>query len=261
MTLKDERYFIESVELMTGKHRYISLNSWASPQGASRPGISSGMRSRTLAAGLALLGFLLAGCGKKPKVRVPIAPVIGATEEGIASWYGHPYHGRRAANGEIYDMEKLTAAHRTLPFGTWVRVENLSNNRTVTVRINDRGPFVDGRIIDLSRAAAREIDMIGPGTAKVRLVVTARPQDAPAEDVYQVQVGAFREKKRAEKVRGEMRRRYKFAELAVREGEPPLWRVLVGEKVGIDEANELARKLRAEYGAAFVVRVDDAPAK
>ena len=82
------------------------------------------------------------------------------TETGIASWYGYPYHGRRAANGEIYDMEKLTAAHRTLPFGTWVRVTNLTNSKTVDVRITDRGPFIDGRIIDLSKAAAREIDQV-----------------------------------------------------------------------------------------------------
>ena len=96
---------------------------------------------------------------------------IGATETGIASWYGVPYHGRRAASGEIYDMEQLTAAHRTLPFDTWVEVTNLDNGKHVDVRITDRGPFVDGRIIDLSRAAARQIDMLGPGIARVRLKV------------------------------------------------------------------------------------------
>ena len=99
------------------------------------------------------------GCGKKVKTAKP--PKVGSGETGIASWYGHPYHGRRAANGEIYDMEKLTAAHRTYPFDTWVRVRNLSNDRTVDVRIQDRGPFVRGRIIDLSHAAAREIDLLG----------------------------------------------------------------------------------------------------
>ena len=98
------------------------------------------------------------------------------TETGIASWYGHPYHGRIAANGERYDMEQLTAAHRTLPFDTWVRVVNLLNEKAVDVRITDRGPFVDGRIIDLSRAAARAIDVIGPGTAKVRWRSPACPR-------------------------------------------------------------------------------------
>ncbi|HSV91600.1 MAG TPA: septal ring lytic transglycosylase RlpA family protein, partial [Desulfobacterales bacterium] len=116
-----------------------------------------------------------ASCARRRTVRAPVAPVVGSVELGVASWYGHPYHGRRAANGEVYDMEKLTAAHRTLPFGTWVDVRNLSNGKHVLVRINDRGPFVQGRIIDLSRAAARQIDMIGPGIVKVRLEVTAPP--------------------------------------------------------------------------------------
>src|SRR5262245_56577220 len=96
--------------------------------------------------------IVLSGCGGKKRVSLPAAALVGSVETGVASWYGHPYHGRRAANGEIYDMEKMTAAHRTLPFGTWVRVRNLENNKTVDVRITDRGPFVGGRIIDLSHA-------------------------------------------------------------------------------------------------------------
>ena len=102
-------------------------------------------------------------------------PLIRSGETGLASWYGHPYHGRPAANGEIYDMEALTAAHRTLPFGTWVRVVNLSNDKTVDVRITDRGPFVENRIIDLSHAAAVAIDLIGPGVARVRLDILSVP--------------------------------------------------------------------------------------
>lgn len=100
---------------------------------------------------------------------------LGYEERGIASWYGHPYHGRATASGEIYDMERLTAAHQRLPFGVTTRVENLVNGKTVDVKINDRGPFVKGRIIDLSRAAAREIDLIGPGVARVRIKVIAAP--------------------------------------------------------------------------------------
>lgn len=89
----------------------------------------------------------------------------------MASWYGNPYHGRATASGEIYDMEAMTAAHPTLPFGTRLRVENLDNNRSVTVTINDRGPFVKNRILDVSRKAARELRMLGPGTARVRITV------------------------------------------------------------------------------------------
>ena len=123
-----------------------------------------------------LIGFT--GCGRKKHVRVTpprVQPRIGDTEEGIASWYGHPYHGRQAADGEIYDMEKLVAAHRTLPFHTWVRVHNLDNSKSVDVEIIDRGPFIDGRIIDLSHRAAQEVDMIGPGTAKVRIEIIEPP--------------------------------------------------------------------------------------
>src|SRR5918911_761622 len=85
---------------------------------------------------------LLVASGCRKKVRTVVAPAVGSGETGIASWYGYPYHGRRAANGEIYDMEKMTAAHRTLPFNTWVRVKNFANEKTVDVRITDRGPFV-----------------------------------------------------------------------------------------------------------------------
>ena len=123
-------------------------------------------------------------CGKKktrvcgatfrvPRARIPAAPSapIGSTERGIASWYGKPYDGRQAADGEIYDMEQMVAAHRTLPFQTMVRVRNLTNDKTVDVRIIDRGPFVANRIIDLSHAAARAIDLIGPGVANVEITI------------------------------------------------------------------------------------------
>ncbi len=128
-----------------------------------------------------LAALTLANCGRKQttvRLPPPRPAVVGAGEVGIASWYGHPYHGRRTSNGEVYDMNLMTAAHLSLPFGTWVRVTNLTNNRSTEVRINDRGPFVKDRIIDLSRAAAREIAMIGPGTARVRVEVVARPDTA-----------------------------------------------------------------------------------
>jgi rare lipoprotein A len=115
----------------------------------------------------------LAGCSTAPKRPKPaaVAAEPGATQTGIASWYGPGFHGRPTSSGEIYNQYDLTAAHQTLPHGTRVRVTNLTNGRSVQVRINDRGPFVDDRIIDLSYAAARQIDMIGPGTAPVRMEV------------------------------------------------------------------------------------------
>ena len=137
---------------------------------------------------LGAVALLAASCAKKKRIRAPapLAPTPGTVEHGIASWYGYPYHGRRSASGEIYDMEKLTAAHRTLPFGCWVEVTNLSNGRQVRVRITDRGPFVEGRIIDLSFAAAQELDMVNQGVARVSVEIIEY-----VTEVYHVQVGAF----------------------------------------------------------------------
>lgn len=214
------------------------------------------MRNRTLAIVLAAV-VAWGGCARRKKPRAPVPARAGHTETGVASWYGEPYHGRRAANGEIYDMEKLTAAHRTLAFGTWVRVGSLANGKSVVVRITDRGPFVGGRIIDLSRAAARAIDMIGPGTAKVRVTVTRPPEGVPEAELFAVQAGAFRDRSRADQLRRRMEARHQTARLVRREGSPPMWRVLVGRESTIEAAERLAERLRPETGAAFVVRLDE----
>ena len=135
-----------------------------------------------------LIGALFQGCAlvgeTTPETPTPPArPVPEApenwTETGIASWYGEPFHGRITASGETYDMDRLTAAHPTLPFGTRILVENLDNGRTVTLRVNDRGPFVKDRILDVSRRAARELEMLGPGTARVRVTVVGTRGSAP----------------------------------------------------------------------------------
>jgi rare lipoprotein A len=134
------------------------------------------MQSRAAAA-RRLLPFLLAGalvgCAGKP-APLNAADLRGYEERGIASWYGRKYHGRLTASGERYDMHSLTAAHRTLPFGVVVVVTNLENGRKVRVRINDRGPFKKGRIIDLSRAAARQLGMVRQGVARVKIRVVDR---------------------------------------------------------------------------------------
>jgi rare lipoprotein A len=128
---------------------------------------------------LAAMALALAGCAHRQRPALVIPVKVGHVETGIASWYGKPYDGRASASGEIYDMEAMVAAHKTMPFQTWVRVYNLSNQKSVDVRIIDRGPFVKHRIIDLSHAAALAIDMVGPGVAKVRLVVI-KPEDVVA---------------------------------------------------------------------------------
>jgi len=198
--------------------------------------------------------LLLAACARRPKP-APTWPRVGWAQRGIASWYGHPYHGRCTASGEVYDMDQLTAAHRTLPFDTWVRVRNLENGREVVVRINDRGPFVRGRIIDLSRAAARTLDMIGPGTARVQLQVIRAPERETPE-FYGVQVGAFRDYNNAARLARKLEK-YGPVRIVPRPGEPVFWRVIVGREPTETQAEALAERLRKHTGEAFVVLLDE----
>jgi peptidoglycan lytic transglycosylase len=187
-------------------------------------------------------------------------------QEGQASWYGDPYDGRRAASGEIFDKNKLTAAHRTLAFDTWVRVENLRNGRTVDVRINDRGPFVSGRIIDVSEAAARQIELIGPGVAPVRVTVlegrgssvVAAPPAPPTDPMfYVVQLGAFSVEANARSLVRELEPRYTGIYV-----EPPsegsaLHRVLIG-RANLADAQSVQDQLRSQEGIdAIVLQVAD----
>lgn len=242
--------------------------------------------SRLAAVAIVVGAVALTGCARKRRA-VHFPPTPSGPESGLASWYGYPYHGRPAADGEIYDMEKMTAAHRTLPFGTWVRVTNLTNGKTVDVRIIDRGPFIDGRIIDLSHAAARAIDLIGPGVAPVRLDIipppastpalvaaavvsppapappatTTRPTSgapviAPLAARYSIQVGVFEHRSNAERLLATMRPLYGDARIVARPGRPNLWIVLVGAADDLDDANALAGRVRAQTGEALVIRMD-----
>ncbi len=229
--------------------------------------------SRILLAAVLCVALFAAGCGKKkqrvpvpppaprtsgpaPRVAVP-GPPAGTTERGVASWYGRPYDGRAAADGEIYDMETLVAAHRTLPFQTMVRVRNLTNDKTVDVRIIDRGPFVANRIIDLSHAAAGVIGMLGAGIAQVELTILSSPASA-APPQFAVQVGAFRDRANADRMQQNMTNAYGSAKQVLRQGDPPLWRVLAGREASPEAAETLARRIRQEQNLpqAFVVRLD-----
>jgi rare lipoprotein A len=187
-----------------------------------------------------------------------IPPPEGYVEEGNASWYGVPFHGRRASNGEIYDMHKLTAAHRTLPFDTQVRVTNLNNGKSTTVRITDRGPFVEGRIIDLSMAAAQEIESVGPGVVPVRLEVLTPGVDVTG-GFFTVQVGAFRDPANAQRLRERLSASY--SPIFVQQydtAEGLYYRVRVGKVAGEDAARQLGEQLRQREGfTPFVVRLDE----
>ena len=154
-----------------------------------------------------LLLLLASACASSRPVSHPIPPseaTGGWSEEGLASWYGGDdgFEGKPTASGEIYDSSRLTAAHRDLPLGTVVTVKNLDNGRSVQVRINDRGPFVHGRVIDLSRAAATELGLIGPGVGPVRITIVspgAVPTPSPPGGEWSVQVGSFGEPGRAQR--------------------------------------------------------------
>ena len=198
---------------------------------------------------LTLVGvvLLVAGCARAV-VTAPAPPVaVGWEETGEASWYGHPYHGRRTASGEVYDMTQMTAAHRTLPFGAWILVENRLNGRTAEVRVTDRGPFVGDRILDLSAAAARVLGAIGPGVIPVRLRVIALASGSSrvaAGGAFTVQVAAFTSEDRASALRERLERvwpaaRVQRAEVAGR----TLWRVRVGPYATREEAERQARRL------------------
>jgi len=183
-------------------------------------------------------------------------PQIVQAEEGLASWYGHPYHGRRAASGEIYNMYDMTAAHRTLPFGTRVRVHDLENGREVDVRINDRGPFVEGRIIDLSYAAAQSMGM--PGIARVQLEILGFGS-TPAPGIFAVQVGAFRDPANADRLKAGIAPSYGPVEiLSFDRGDGLFYRVRVGHESSEGAARGLAEKLRSANltTETFVVRVN-----
>jgi rare lipoprotein A len=237
---------------------------------------------------LAAFASILAGCGgsKKTEVQLPPPPSItqpapegsesapkteqpdedihvpeGArpilTETGIASWYGAPYHNRRGSNGEIYNMHAMTAAHRTLPLGSIVRVTNIKTNQSAIVRITDRGPFVEGRMLDLSLAAAKKLDVWRPGTAMVKLEVLETPAPLDAGGRWAVQIGAFDREKAADELAGHLSRRYRTAK--VQRFSSPVGDWWVRIRVKDDDrkrAEEVARDTHTEEGSIFLVRLD-----
>jgi len=152
---------------------------------------------------LVLGAVVLSGC--RPKIDYLPG---GNVQTGIASWYGGEFHGKRTSSREVYDMNDLTAAHNTLPLGTFVAVTNLNNGKSVVVRINDRGPFVRNRVIDLSYAAARAIDLIGTGTAPVRIEVLADISPPLAPLRFSVQIGSFIQRANAEAIRQDLARQF-----------------------------------------------------
>ncbi len=197
---------------------------------------------------LIFCGFILSsGC------RVPLKYYPdGFVQTGIASWYGPEFHGQPTSSREIYNMHDLTAAHNSLPIGTYVMVTNLENGKSITVRINDRGPFVKGRVIDLSYAAARALDMIGAGTAKVRIEVLPGLSPPLLPPTFSVQIGSFLVKENADKLRRELERNFEGVYISLyKTGQSTYYRVRLKAR-NIESARDLALKLSSMGYMAIV---------
>ena len=198
----------------------------------------------------------------------PIPNARNFEQSGIASWYGKKFHGRKTSNGETYNMYAMTAAHKTLPLGTFVQVSNLDNGRSVDVRVNDRGPFVRGRIIDLSYKAAKAIGMVAPGTARVRVVALGAPApgSVPGKTLqflpidyysgnFTFQVGAFTERANALRLVQKLGRQYKNAHMTTfQDGVRTFYRVRVGQTDSLEQAQLFENQLVKEgFPGAFIV--------
>jgi len=203
----------------------------------------------------------------------PLPDSLGFTETGKASWYGEEFHGRPTSSGETYDMNKKTAAHKTLPLGTYVKVINLENNESTIVRINDRGPFVKGRIIDLSYGAAKEIDMADTGLADVQVVALGRevgdlPQENGAVPIldlrdfetgeFTVQVGAFKERSNAYNLAERLKVDFEYVNVMeyASKDNGVFYRVHVSKSTALSRAWEFEKRLeKMGFTEAFILRI------
>ncbi len=260
----DQRHLLQPEESMVTQH----VHTGPAPR-AGFPRRSPAIPNVWLCA-LLVAVVALSACGGRKKIKLPppVEAKKGWSEVGIASWYGHPYHGRKTSNGETYDMNKMTAAHTRLPFGTWVNVENLANRRSTRVRINDRGPFTARYIIDLSRAAASEIRMIGAGTVRVRLTVISGPdakrksskrrtrsatsRPAVPKGGYEIQIGSFKSQANAKTLAWAAKQQgHRVQVRPFRRGGPRLYRVVVAGGTR-EAANKRLRKLKSQGFKGFV---------
>ena len=242
--------------------------------------------------GLLLVALLASGCsGKKPmraRVSYPPIPAPSApasnpvpdaesdendsddeagdarlknakpiyTETGLASWYGPPYHNRKAASGEVFNTHALTAAHKTLPMNSVVRVTNEKTNESVIVRINDRGPFVGDRVIDLSLAAAKKVSVWRAGVAKVKLEVLSAPAPLDRGGRWCVQIGAFSDEDEAARLKSKLMRKYATAKVIQFSGPTGEWVRLRPANDSRSVAAEVVRTTKVNEGGVFLVRLD-----
>ncbi|NJB68094.1 rare lipoprotein A [Desulfobaculum xiamenense] len=192
----------------------------------------------------------------------PLSSADGYRDSGLASWYGEPFHGRKTSNGETYNMYAMTCAHKILPMNTVVRVTNRNNGKSVVLRVNDRGPFVGTRIVDLSYAGAKQIGVLGPGTAPVTLEAVGMAGDSPrsvsqtmASARYFIQIGSFRNRDNAERLVRELEGRG-FAQSRIQQADidgATFWRVQAGAVAGMDRARQTHARLERQYPGSFLL--------
>ena len=191
----------------------------------------------------------------EPVLPADVKPI--ETETGLASWYGPPYHNRRGSNGELYNMHAMTAAHRTFPLGSIVRVTNVKTGSSVLVRITDRGPFIPGRIVDLSLAAARKVDVWQPGVAQVKVELMQSGAAPGTIGKWAVQIGGMPDEETATQLADHLTRRYQTANVQRYQSPTGDWwirvRVLDDDR---DRAQKLAAETTTPEGAVFLVRLD-----
>lgn len=191
----------------------------------------------------------------KGKTYYPLKSAHGFVEEGIASWYGPGFHGKKTASGEIFNQYAMTAAHKTLPLGTRVRVTHLGNGKSVLVRVNDRGPFASDRIIDLSRAAASRLEITGKGTGRVRVQsLGGLPEISNDGDIsgdFYIQLGAFGQKENAKKLINILSKEGRRGRLFF--GANKMWNVQTGPWKDSASAQKMLEAFRSSYPHAFVV--------
>ena len=210
------------------------------------------MSFRMTKLGVVLVVALFVSSCAMPSYRQPYA--AGYVERGIASWYGEDFHGRPTSSGEIYNMYDLTAAHKLMPLGTIAKITNLENDQSVVVKINDRGPFIEGRIIDLSYSAAREIGMAEKGLSRVEIKVMKWGENLTD---FTVQVGSFEVEENALKLKAKLNRTYKDVHIKpIEVKDKQYYRVRVGSTKDIRKAEHLAEKLSEEGFTFFITRKD-----
>lgn len=218
------------------------------------------LRLQILVPALLFLGALLQACApagleqRKMQPEEQSKDLQGYQEEGVASWYGPKFHGQVTASGEVYNMYALSAAHKLLPLGSKARVTNLENQKSVIVKINDRGPYIKDRILDLSYAAARELRMIGSGTTRVRLQILDLPSKQSSESYY-IQVGSFLSQKNAaaklSQLKGQSHAKARMVRAKV--SGQHYWRVQAGPYPEISSAQKALQRLSRSHPGSFMI--------